>query len=282
MSEPVCYLNGAFLPLDQAKISVLDRGFIFGDAIYEVIPVYHRKPLCLAGHLARLRRSLDQVRIPSPHTDSEWSELITKLISRGEHGDQGIYLQISRGVAKRDFGLPQGITPTVFMLGTPFTATSREQLERGIAAVSMTDFRWLRCDIKSTSLLGANMLRQFAYDAGGVESIMFRDGHLTEGSSSNVFIAKEGKLIAPPKSHLILPGITYDLLLELAVNGGVPSEVREVLEAEVKTADEIMLSASLRECVAVTQLDGKPVGNGKPGAIFKQMRKLFDDYTASL
>ena len=282
MKQPVCYLNGEFLPLNEAKISVLDRGFIFGDAIYEVIPVYRRKPLRLAEHLVRLRRSLEQVRIPSPHTDNEWATLISELISRSDSADQGVYLQISRGVAKRDFGLPQGITPTVFMLSTPLIGPSPQQLEQGVAAVSMTDFRWLRCDIKSTSLLGANMLRQNAYDAGGVECVLFRDGYLTEASSSNVFVVKNGKLITPPKSHLILPGITYDLLLELAAEHAVPTQVREVLEAEVKTADELMLSASLRELVAITQLDGEAVGDGKPGPLFKRMRKLFDDYRASL
>ena len=282
MNQPVCYLKGEFLPLDQAKISVLDRGFIFGDAIYEVSPVYRRKPLRLAEHLVRLRRSLEQVRIPSPHTDNEWATLISELISRSDSADQGVYLQISRGVAKRDFGLPQGITPTVFMLSTPLIGPSPQQLEQGVAAVSMTDFRWLRCDIKSTSLLGANMLRQTAYDAGGVECVLFRDGYLTEASSSNVFVVKNGKLITPPKSHLILPGITYDLLLELAAEHAVPTQVREVLEAEVKTADELMLSASLRELVAITQLDGEAVGDGKPGPLFKRMRKLFDDYRASL
>ena len=282
MKQPICYLNGEFLPLDQAKIPVLDRGFIFGDAIYEVIPVYRRKPLRLAEHLVRLRRSLEQVRIASPHPDSEWATLISELISRSDSADQGVYLQVSRGVAKRDFGLPQGITPTVFMLSTPLIGPSPQQLEQGVAAVSMTDFRWLRCDIKSTSLLGANMLRQNAYDAGGVECVLFRDGYLTEASSSNVFVVKNGKLITPPKSHLILPGITYDLLLELAAEHAVPIQVREVLEAEVKTADELMLSASLRELVAITQLDDQAVGDGKPGPLFKRMRKLFDDYRASL
>jgi D-alanine transaminase len=282
MNEPVCYLNGEFLPLGQAKISVLDRGFIFGDAIYEVIPVYKRKPLRLAAHLARLNRSLAEIRIAAPLDDGEWAGLISELIGYQTSDDQAIYLQVSRGVAKRDFGLLQGLEPTVFAVSNPFTPPPNQHIENGIAAVSLPDFRWLRCDIKSTSLLGANMLRQFANDAGGAECVLFRDGHLTEGSSSNVLIVKNGVLITPPKSRMILPGITYDLLLELAATNDVPTQVREVLEAEVKTADEIMISASLRELVAITQLDRKPVGHGVPGPVFKRLYELFTAYKASL
>ncbi len=282
MNEPVCYLNGEFLPLGQAKISVLDRGFIFGDAIYEVIPVYKRKPLRLAAHLARLNRSLAEIRIAAPLDDGEWTGLINELIGYQASEDQAIYLQVSRGVAKRDFGLLQGIEPTVFAVSNPFSPPPKQQIENGIAAVSLADFRWLRCDIKSTSLLGANMLRQFANDAGGAECVLFREGHLTEGSSSNIFVVKQGVLITPPKSRMILPGITYDLLLELANANAVPTQVRDVLEAEVKTADEIMISASLRELVAITQLDGKPVGSGVPGPVFGRLYELFSAYKANL
>ena len=282
MNPPGCYLNGEFLPLDQAKISVLDRGFIFGDAIYEVIPVYRRKPLRLAAHIARLQRSLGEIRIPFPLSEGEWSGLIDELIAGNDGDDQAIYLQVSRGVAKREFGLMQGIEPTVLMLSTPFVPPPKQQIDNGIRAVSLPDFRWLRCDIKSTSLLGANMLRQFANDAGGAECVLFRDGYLTEGSSSNIFLVKNGTLMAPPKSQLILPGITYDLLLELAVENAVPTEVRTIPESEVKTADELMLSASLREFLAITELDGKPVGGGKPGPIFQRLYGLFQAYKAML
>ena len=282
MNEPVCYLNGEFLPLDQAKISVLDRGFIFGDAIYEVIPVYQRKPLRLAEHIARLQRSLGEIRIASPYLEAEWTRLISDLIARSDGEDQAIYLQVSRGVAKREFGLLQGVEPTVFMLSSPFVPPPKLQIDNGVAAACLADFRWLRCDIKSTSLLGANMLRQFANDAGSAECVLFRDGHLTEGSSSNIFVVKNGTLMTPPKSRLLLPGITYDLLLELATANGVPSEVREVPESEVKAADELMLSASLRELLAITQLDGKPVGNGKPGPVFRRLYELFQAYKATL
>ena len=282
MNATICYLNGEFLPLDQAKISVLDRGFIFGDAIYEVIPVYRRKPLRLAAHIARLQRSLDEIRIASPHSDGEWAGLIGDLINYSEHDDQAVYLQVSRGVAKREFGLLQGVEPTVFMLSSPFVSPPQQQIDNGVAAVSQADFRWLRCDIKSTSLLGANMLRQFANDAGGAECVLFRDGYLTEGSSSNIFVVRNGVLVTPPKSRLILPGITYDLLLELALANGVPTQVRDVAESEVKAADELMLSASLRELLAITQLDGKPVGDGKPGVVFRRLYELFRLYKFNL
>ena len=282
MNATICYLNGEFLPLDQAKISVLDRGFIFGDAIYEVIPVYRRKPLRLAAHIARLQRSLDEIRITSPHSDGEWAGLIGDLINYSEHDDQAVYLQVSRGVAKREFGLLQGVEPTVFMLSSPFVSPRQQQIDNGVAAVSLVDFRWLRCDIKSTSLLGANMLRQFANDAGGAECVLFRDGYLTEGSSSNIFVVRNGVLVTPPKSRLILPGITYDLLLELALANGVPTQVRDVAESEVKAADELMLSASLRELLAITQLDGKPVGDGKPGVVFRRLYELFQAYKFNL
>ncbi len=282
MNQPVCYLNGEFVPLDQARISVLDRGFIFGDAVYEVIPVYQRKPLRLAAHIERLQRSLVEIRITSPHTEGGWSEVISELIAANESDDQALYLQVSRGVAKREFGLLQGITPTVFVLSSAFVPPPRHQIDNGIAAVSLTDFRWLRCDIKSTSLLGANMLRQFANDAGGAESVLFRDGCLTEGSSSNIYVVKNGILTTPPKSRLILPGITYDLLLELATANGVPVEVREVSESEVKTADELMLSASLRELLAITELDGNAVGSGKPGPVFRRLYELFQAFKSTL
>ena len=282
MNATICYLNGEFLPLDQAKISVLDRGFIFGDAIYEVIPVYRRKPLRLAAHIARLQRSLDEIRITSPHSDGEWAGLIGDLINYSEHDDQAVYLQVSRGVAKREFGLLQGVEPTVFMLSSPFVSPPQQQIDNGVAAVSLVDFRWLRCDIKSTSLLGANMLRQFANDAGGAECVLFRDGYLTEGSSSNIFVVRNGVLVTPPKSRLTLPGITYELLLELALANGVPTQVRDVSESEVKAADELMLSASLRELLAITQLDGKPVGDGKPGEVFRRLYELFQAYKFNL
>ena len=276
------YLNGEFLPLEEAKVPVLDRGFIYGDGIYELIPVYAGRPLRLKEHLARLQRSLDAIRLANPHTDAEWAALIDAMIAKNGSGDIYVYFQITRGVAKRDHAFPKDTPPTVFMMASPLPTPPREQVENGVACVSMQDNRWLRCDIKAISLLGNVLLRQAALDAGGAEAVMFRDGLLTEGSASNILVAREGRLLAPPKDHLILPGVTYDLVLELDAKYGVPFEVREITEAEVRSADELMLTSSTKEVLAITQLDGKPVGNGKPGPIFRQLHGLYQDYKARL
>lgn len=278
MTEAICFLNGEFLPLSQAKVSVLDRGFIFGDSVYEVIPVYRRKPFRIADHLQRLQRSLSAIRINNPYHADAWSQLIGDLIKRNASDDQSLYIQVTRGVAKRDFGLPQGLTATVFVMSHSLSTPSQEQIETGIAAVTLTDIRWLRNNIKSTSLLGANMLRQYAIDVGGAECVLLRDGYLTEGSSSNIFVVKGETLLAPPKDHLILPGITYEVLLELAAKLSVTTEVREIHESEVKSADELMLTSSTREVLAITQLDGKAVGHGKPGPVFQRLHRAFQDY----
>ena len=276
------YLNGEFLPLEEAKVPVLDRGFIYGDGIYELIPVYAGRPLRLKEHLARLQRSLDAIRLANPHTDAEWAALIGSMIARNGSGDIYVYFQITRGVAKRDHAFPKDTPPTVFMMASPLPTPPREQVENGVACVTMQDNRWLRCDIKAISLLGNVLLRQAALDAGGAEAVLFRDGWLTEGSASNILVARDGKLLAPPKDHLILPGVTYDLVLELDAKYGVPFEVREITEAEVRSADELMLTSSTKEVLAITQLDGKPVGNGKPGPIFRQLHGLYQDYKARL
>ena len=276
------YLNGEFLPLEEAKVPVLDRGFIYGDGIYELIPVYAGRPLRLKEHLARLQRSLDAIRLANPHTDAEWAALIDAMIAKNGSGDIYVYFQITRGVAKRDHAFPKDTPPTVFMMASPLPTPPREQVENGVACVTMQDNRWLRCDIKAISLLGNVLLRQAALDAGGAEAVMFRDGLLTEGSASNILVARDGKLLAPPKDHLILPGVTYDLVLELDAKHVVPFEVREITEAEVRSADELMLTSSTKEVLAITQLDGKPVGNGKPGPIFRQLHGLYQDYKARL
>ena len=278
MTETICFLNGEFLPLSQAKISVLDRGFIFGDSVYEVIPVYRRKPFRIANHLQRLQHSLSAIRINNPYHADAWSQLIVDLIARNATDDQSLYIQVTRGAAKRDFGLPQGLTPTVFMTSNSLTTPSQEQIQNGVPAVTLTDIRWLRNNIKSTSLLAANMLRQLAMDAGGAECVLLRDGYLTEGSSSNIFVVKGETLLAPPKDHLILPGITYEVVLELAVEQSVTTKVREIHESEVKSADELLLTSSMREVLAITQLDGKAIGHGKPGPVFQRLHRAFQDY----
>ncbi|MDH4285754.1 MAG: aminotransferase class IV, partial [Gallionellaceae bacterium] len=211
------YLNGQFMPIEEAKIPVLDRGFIFGDGVYEVIPVYSRRPFRLAEHLRRLQHSLDGIRLPNPHTEAEWSALFREMIARINTDDQYIYLHITRGVARRDHAFPKPpVTPTIFMMSNPLLTPPADLLATGVSAVTAPDNRWLRCDIKAISLLPNVLLRQMAVDAGCTETIMIRDSFLTEGAASNIFVVKNGKLLAPPKDNLMLPGITYDVVLELA------------------------------------------------------------------
>jgi len=269
------YLNGKFLPLEDAKVSVLDRGFIYGDGVYEVVPVYHRQPFRLAQHLARLQRSLDGIRLVNPHTEAEWSAIIAELIARQPFDQQGVYFQVTRGVAKRDHAFPVGVQPTVFMMSNPLATPPAELIERGVAAITAPDERWLRCDLKTISLLGNVLARQFAADHGAVEAVMFRDGYLSEASASNVLVVRQGKIVAPPKDNLILPGITYDATIELAREGGLPFEMRPVTRDEALAADEMWLSSSTKEVLAVTTLDGKPFAGGRPGPMFKRMHSLF-------
>jgi len=278
MSE-IVYLNGEFMPLENARIPVLDRGFIFGDGIYEVIPVYSRHPFRLPEHLARFRRSHDAIRIKYPLDDAEWTRLVHELVARNAGDDQSVYIQVTRGVAKRDHAFPADAPkPTVFAMSNPFSTPSNAAIEDGVPAVSAADYRWKKCDVKSTSLLANCLLRQTAADAGAAEVVMFRDGFLTEGSSSNVFAVKDGVILATPKDNLVLPGITYDVVLELAQAHGLPHEVRPIPEQEVRAAGEIWVTSSTKEVLAVTTLDGKPVGSGKPGEVFRRMHKLYQDF----
>jgi len=279
------YLNGQFMPIEEARIPVLDRGFIFGDGVYEVIPVYSRRAFRLAEHLKRLQHSLDGIRLANPHNDGEWTKLIDTLIARNYAEDQYLYLHITRGVAKRDHAFPKPpVKPTVFMMSSPLPAPPAELLQSGIACITAPDNRWLRCDIKSIALLPNVLLRQMAVDAGCAETILIRpesgtgDGFMTEGAASNIFVVKNGMLLAPPKDNLMLPGITYDVVLELAATNDIPHHVRKVAAAEVFNADELLLTSSTKEILAVTTLDGKPVGNGKPGAIFAKLHKLYQDF----
>jgi D-alanine transaminase len=274
------YLNGQFLPVADAKISVLDRGFIFGDGVYEVIPVYSRRAFRMGEHLRRMQHSLDCIRLANPHSEAEWTRLLEELIARNEPADQYLYLHITRGVAKRDHAFPNPpVPPTVFAMSSPLTAPPATLLASGIDAISAPDNRWLRCDIKSISLLPNVLLRQMAVDAGCAETIMIRDDEfMTEGAASNIFVVKNGTLLAPPKDHLMLPGITYDVVLELAAANGIPHEVRKVMKEEVFSADELLLTSSTKEVLAITQLDGKPVGTGKPGAMFAKLHGLYQTF----
>ena len=274
------YLNGAFMPIEEARISVLDRGFIFGDGVYEVIPVYSRKPFRLQEHLRRLQHSLDGIRLANPHGNAEWAELVGELVARNAGEDQYLYLHITRGAARRDHAFPKPpVAPTVFMMSNPLPAPPAGLLAGGIACITAPDNRWLRCDIKSIALLPNVLLRQMAVDAGCAETVLIRDNEfMTEGAASNIFAVKNGTLLAPPKDNLMLSGITYDVILELAAASGIPCEVRRVMKEEVFAADELLLTSSTKEVLAITRLDGKPVGDGKPGPMFARLHALYQDF----
>ena len=272
------FLNGKFLPVEDAKIPVLDRGFIFGDGVYELVPVYSRVPFRLREHLARLERSLAAVSIRNPYTREQWRSHIFRLIDQQPFEDQGVYFQVTRGVAKRDHAFPMNVEPTVFMMANPLVNPPSEQVERGGAAVSAPDNRWLRCDIKSISLVGNVLLRQLSAEQGAAETILFRDGRLTEASASNVFIVKHGVIQSPPKSQLILPGITYDVVVELAREHQMPLEFQALAEAQVRAADEIWVTSSSREVFAIVSLDGAKVGDGRPGPVFRRMYRLYQEF----
>jgi D-alanine transaminase len=272
------FLNGKLLPIEQASVSVLDRGFIFGDGVYELVPVYSRVPFRLDEHLTRLERSLGEAKIRNPYTRAQWRSNIYQVIDAQTFDDQGVYFQVTRGVAKRDHAFPKSLEPTVFMMSNPLVSPPQAQVDKGGAAVSATDNRWLRCDIKSISLIGNCLLRQMSAEAGAVETILFRDGKLTEASASNVFIVKRGVIQSPPKSNLILPGITYDVVSELARANNLPIEFRDVGEAEVRAADEIWVTSSSKEVLAIVELDGKRIGDGRPGPLFRRMHQLYQEF----
>ena len=278
-AAPIVYLNGSFVPLPDAKVSVLDRGFIFGDGVYELVPVYAREPFRLPHHLARLQRSLDGIGLPNPHTNGEWEAILRDLVARQPFADQGVYFQVTRGVAKRDHTFPQGVPPTVFMMSNPLATPSREQVERGVAVVTAEDNRWHRCDLKTISLLGNVLMRQFAAERGAVETVMFRDGFLTEASASNVWVVHEGAVLGPPKSEHVLEGIRVDLLRELCEECGIAYNLRPIAEADVHSADEVMLSSATKEVLPVTRIDGEAVGHGamrgKPGPVYARLHEAY-------
>lgn len=266
------YLNGQYLPLSEARISPLDRGFLFGDGGYEVIPVYSRYPFRMDEHLRRLQTTLDGIRLPNPHSIPEWQAIVRRIIAQADFEDQAVYIQVTRGAdVKRDQAFPKGVEPTVFLFTAPLVNPTPAQRETGIAAVTTADIRWGRCDFKTVSLLANVLARQLAVDAGCSETIMLRDGYLTEGAASNIFIVKDGLILTPPKDHRILPGITCDVVLELAAQYVAPHEVRPVSEAELRAADEVWMTSSTKEVLPITTLDGKPVGTGRPGPVGRQM-----------
>lgn len=271
------FLNGEYLPADEAKVSVLDRGFIFGDGVYEVIPVYGGRLFRLPHHLDRLDHSLEGIRLANPLSHKRWQELLERLIELNGGNDQSLYLQVTRGVAKRDHSFPPDTEPTVFAMSSPVGPVP-EQLREGIAAVSVEDFRWKLCHIKAIALLPNILLRQQAVDAGAAEAIMLRDGFVTEGAASNVFIVNNGVVLTPPKSNLLLPGVTRDLVVELCQKNGVPCVEGAISEMQLREADEIWLTSSTKEIIPVTLLDDQPVGSGQPGAVWKQLIMLYQEY----
>ena len=272
------FLNGKVLPIEEAKVPVLDRGFIFGDGVYEVVPVYSRVAFRLEEHLARLERSLGAIGIRNPFSRAQWRDVVYRIVDAQSFDDQSVYFQVTRGVAKRDHAFPKNAEPTVFVMSNPLVPPPAEQVEKGGRAISAQDYRWLRCDIKSTSLLGNCLLRELSAEAGATETILFRDGRLTEASASNVFIVKGGTVIAPPKSNLILPGVTYDVVIELARANSLALEVRDVAEAEVRGADEVWVTSSSKEVFPIVELDGRKVGDGRPGPVFRRMYQLYQDF----
>jgi D-alanine transaminase len=286
MNDNLCFLNGEYLPLSQAKVSVLDRGFIFGDGIYDVAPVYGRRLFRFDEHMARLERGLAKIRIVNPATREQWLERCRKLVaaladSTGAQ-DQVVYIQVTRGVAPRDHVMPEGVTPTVFMMTNPMKGVSADVRHHGVSCVTARDFRWERGDIKSTSLLGNVLARQISADHDAAETIMFRDGHLTEAASSNVWIVHEGALLGPPKSEHVLEGIRVELLRELCDEVGIAYNLRPIAEADVLAADEVLLSSATKEVLPVTKIDGQAVGHGalrgKPGPVYA---RLYEAYQAA-
>ena len=273
------YLNGNFLPLDQAQVSVMDRGFLFGDGVYEVIPVYGGKLFRLGHHLRRLQNSLDAVRIGNPLAEEEWKSMLAQLVAGNEGPDQTVYLQVTRGVApRRDHAFPVDSHPTVFAMCTPCLASRELDTEPGVAAITLADIRWQYCNVKAITLLPNILLRQQAIDADTAEAILLKDGYAIEGAASNIFIVADATLKTPPNSPALLPGVTRDLILELAKTNGIPCLEADITTEELAGVDEIWLTSSTREISPVIRLDDRPVGNGKPGALWTRMIRLYQDY----
>jgi D-alanine transaminase len=283
MPLPLCYLNGEFLPLAAARVSPLDRAFLFGDAAYEVVPVYAGRPFRLREHLDRLTRSLAGIRMASPLSHAEWGEVCNELVARNGGGDEYLYIQVTRGAEHgRNHAWPEGLKPTLFAFATALEPIAPRLLEQGVAAVTAADTRWARRDIKSTALLANVLLKKLAVDAGAYETILLEDGELTEGSSTTVHIVVHGALRTPPNGHHILPGTTRDVVSELASRLSIATQSVRVTEAELRNAQEIWIAFSTRGILPVTLLDGRPVGNGKPGPLFRRMHAAFLAYTREL
>ena len=279
---PIAHLNGRFLPLAEVHISPLDRGFLFGDGVYEVIPAYAGQLFHLPAHLKRLQYSLDGIRLKNPLADAAWSALLAKLVTDNGGGDQAVYLQVSRGADKaRDHGFPAGVPPTIFAMSSRLSPLPEELKTRGARVITLSDIRWHRCDIKCTALLGNVLLRQQATEAGCNEAILLRDSQATEGTASSLFIVADGVLITPPDGPTLLPGITRDVVLQLAAQHGVATRRAPIPVAQLTSAEEIWLASSTREVYPVTEMDGRPAGGSRPGPHWRRMFDLFQQHKAS-
>jgi D-alanine transaminase len=280
LPDTVCYLNGAYTPLREARISVLDRGFIFGDGVYEVVPIYNGVPFFFAEHMTRLERSLDELRIANPRTPAQWREIAAHLMAHDNAPSRALYIQVTRGVALREHSMPQGLEPTVFAMINPMPPVPASARERGVACVTAEDFRWKKAHIKATSLLGAVLARQISVDAGAAETVMFRDGALSEASSSNVWVVKNGRVAGVTPDELVLRGIRYGVIGRLCADAGIPFELRRVARDEVFDADELLLSSASKEVLAVSALDGQVIGSGRPGPIYEKLYAAYQQEKA--
>jgi D-alanine transaminase len=272
------FLDGEFLKADQAKVSVFDRGFLLGDGVYEVIPVYAGRCFRLNGHLQRLQHSLAGVRMTNPYSDSQWQTIIEQLVERNGGGDQSVYLQVTRGVAPRDHVFPEGVVPTAFAMSNPLQSVPDKYKTKGIKAITVPDIRWQNCHIKAITLLPNSLLKQQAQDAGAQEALLIRDGFLTEGSASNAYAVINGKIYTAPKDEKVLPGITRDLVLELAVKAGIEVVEEAVSETQLHQADEIWVSSSTKEVLPITTLDDVIVGDGMPGKVWQKIDQYYQQY----
>jgi D-alanine transaminase len=272
------YLNGEFLDAERARISPFDRGFLFGDGVYEVIPVYGGRLFRLPHHLQRLEQSLAAIGLSHMKSPAEWSAIFERLVREHGGGDQSLYLQVTRGVAPRDHAFPPDTAATVFAYAQPLRYPDPAAIAAGAAAVTVPDIRWLRCDIKAIALLPNVLMRQQALERGAIEAILVRDGYVTEGAASNIFVVRAGRLVTPPKGAFILPGITRDLVLELARTDGVDCDELPITVDELKSSDEVWLTSSTREIMPITRIDGEPVADGRPGALHARVQRLYQEY----
>ncbi len=278
MAQIQAFLNGEYMPLEACRISPLDRGFIFGDGIYELLPVYKRKAFYLQQHLTRLERSIGEIRINNPYSKSEWETLIETLIQQSSGEDLAIYIQVTRGIAPRDHVFPEGTNATVFAMANPLASTSEDQLQNGVALITVEDIRWQRCDIKVISLLANILAKQDALQASAFEAIMVRDGYALEGAASSLFVVRDGVVFTHPKDNLILPGITRDFILELLDELGIAYNEQAIPKEWLYSSDELWITSSTKEVLAATKIDNRVVGNGMPGEMWGKTYALYQHH----